>query len=180
VIGMRVTLATTVLALAVIASPSLTLAKSASHAPSAARIRSAVRGAERSSSLWATINICDSRRHPNELGVRGQMPALGFSASLSMVVQVDSYSATTKRFVPIPSPQATAKLPIGTVSSLVEQDGQVFPFKPHSGLLNATITFTWTRAGKVLGQTKRRTTAGHKSADFGSPPHFSAAQCKIK
>ena len=179
-ISVRVALAATVLALAIVATPSLTLAKSASDAPSAAQIRSAVRSAERSSSLWATINICDSRRYPNQLGVRGQMPALGFSASLSMVVQVDSYSVTSKRFVPIPNPQATAKLPIGTVSSLVEQGGQVFPFKPHSGLLNATITFTWTRAGKVLGQTKRRTTAGHAQADFGSPPHFSAAQCKIK
>jgi hypothetical protein len=180
VIGVRVTLATTVLALAVIATPSLSVAKSGSHGPSPARIRGAVRSAERSRSLWATINICDSRRHPHQLGVRGQMPALGFSASLSMVVQVDSYSAATRRFVPIQSPQAMVALPLGSSSSGLQQDGAVFPFDAHSGLHNATITFTWTRGGKVLGETKRRTTAGHRDADFGSPPHFSAAQCRIK
>ena len=29
----------------------------------------------------------------------------------------------------------------------------MFPFSAHTGLLNATVTFIWTRGGKVLGQT---------------------------
>ena len=55
----------------------------------------------------------------------------------------------------------------------------MFPFNAHTGLLNATITFSWTRDGKVVGQTRRRTTAGHPNADYGSPPRYSAAQCTI-
>ena len=31
----------------------------------------------------------------------------------------------------------------------------------------------------LIGQTVRRTTAGHHDADHGSPPHYSAAQCRI-
>ena len=45
--------------------------------------RAAVRRAERSRELWATINICSANAKPGggELGVRGQMPSLGFSAT---------------------------------------------------------------------------------------------------
>jgi hypothetical protein len=145
-----------------------------------AQIAQAIRAAERSHSLWATINICSSRRHPDELGVRGQMPTLGFSASLSMVIQVDYWSTAAGSFVPIKSPAATTTLKLGPQSKGLQQDGAVFPFKPQTGLLNATITFSWTQAGKVIGQTKRRTTAGHPTADYGSPPRYSAAQCLIK
>jgi hypothetical protein len=180
VIDVRVALVTTVLAFAVIATPSPAPAKSGSRNPSAAQIRRAVSSAERSRSLWATINICNSRRYRDTLGVRGQMPTLGFSASLSMLIGVDYYSTTSKHFVPIQSATAMRKVPLGNAASGLQQGGAVFgPFAAHTGLLDATITFTWKRAGKVLAQIERRTTAGHKDADFGSPPRFSAAQCRI-
>ena len=145
-----------------------------------ARIARAVRTAEHSRSLWATVNICSSAKYPHALGIRGQMPTLGFSASMSMVVQVNYWSTTSHRFLPIQNKLATTRLSLGSAATGLEQDGAVFPFKAHTGLLNATITFTWTRGGKVIGQTVRRTTAGHHDADHGSPPHYSAAQCLIK
>jgi hypothetical protein len=173
---MRAALVTTVLAagLLVVALPA------AAGTVGPARIARAVRIAERSKSLWATINICSSRRYPHDLGVRGQMPTLGFSASLSMVVQVDYWSATSHRFLPIQSHLATTRLSLGSATTGLEQDGAVFPFAAHTGLLNATVTFIWTRGGRVIGQIVRRTTAGHPDADHGSPPHYSAAQCRIK
>jgi hypothetical protein len=173
---MRAALLTTVLAagLAVVSAP----ASAGTVGP--AQIARAVRTAERSKSLWATINICSSRRYPHDLGVRGQMPTLGFSASMSMVIQVDYWSTTNHRFLPIKSNLASTRLSLGTATTGLEQDGAVFPFKAHTGLLNATITFIWTRGGKVIGQTVRRTTAGHRDADHGSPPHYSAAQCHIR
>lgn len=172
---MRAPVLTTVLVAATVALS----APAAANAVGPAQITNAVHAAERSRSLWATINICSSRRDPNQLGVRGQMPTLGFSASLSMIIQVNYWVSATHSFVPIQSTAATTTLRLGTQSKGLQQDGAVFPFKPHTGLLNATITFTWTRAGKVIGQTKRRTTAGHPTADYGSPPRYSAAQCLI-
>lgn len=173
---MRAALATTVLAAVVLVIPS---------APAAAavgprQIANAIGRAERSSSLWATVNICGSPRHPGALGIRGQMPTLGFPASLSMVIHVDYWSTTKRQFVPIQSSTATTTLKLGTQSAGLQQDGAVFPFKAHTGRLDATVTFTWTRTGKVLGRTERRTSAGHHAADYGSPPHFSAAQCTIR
>lgn len=177
-LGVRVALATTVLAVSAIAAcfPAPALASSG---PSAAQVRRAVGRAESSRSLWTTINICNSRAYPDSLGVRGQMPALGFAAVLSMRIQIDYYSAPQKRFVPIQSSTATRQISLGRWSSNLQQAGGVFPFKPHAGLLRATVQFTWMRSGKVIGQTVRQTTAGHKDADFASPPHYSAAQCQI-
>jgi hypothetical protein len=173
---MRAALATTVLAAAaMVASP-----PAPAGAVSPAKLAAAVRSAERSRSLWATINICDSHRYPDSVGVRGQMPALGVPASLSMVVQVDYWATGNRRFIPIQSKTATMALSLGRASSGLQQDGAVFPFKGQRGLFNATITFTWSHGGKVIGQTERRTTAGHHDADFGSPPRYSAAQCRIR
>ena len=172
---MRAALVTTVLAatLLVAAIP----ASAGTVGPT--RIARAVRSAESSPSLWATVNICSSRRYPRDLGVRGQMPTLGFPASMFMVVQVDYWSASRHRFLPIQSNLATTRLSLGRASTGLQQDGAVFPFGAHTGLLNATVTFIWMRGGKVIGQTVRRTTAGHRDADHGSPPRYSAAQCRI-
>ena len=179
---MRAALATTVLAAAVLVTLAATAAGAVGGVDAVGphQIATAIARAERSSSLWATVNICSSRRDPDSLGIRGQMPTLGFRASLSMVIQVDYWSISKKRFVPIQSATATTTLALGEQSTGLQQDGAIFPFKAHTGLLNATITFTWRRAGKLLGETKRRTTAGHPDADYGSPPHFTAAQCTIK
>jgi hypothetical protein len=171
---MRVALVTTVLAGAIIVAPSPGLATAAG--PSQARVTRAVRAAERSPTLWATINICSSRRYPHTVGVRGQMPTLGFSASLSMTFDVDWYSTAKKRFIQV----ATRTESLGRASSGLQQDGAVFPFAAHTGLLRSTVVFTWTRGGRVLGQVQQQTTAGHKDADFGSPPRYSAAQCRIR
>jgi hypothetical protein len=171
---MRAALATTVLAAAV-----FVVAGSAAADVGPARIARAVHSAEQSRSLWATINICDTRKYRDDLGVRGQMPTLGFASSMFIVVQVDFWSQAQHRFLPIQSNLATTRLSLGTNASGLQQGGAVFPFSAHTGLLNATVTFIWTRSGKVIGQTVRRTTAGHTDAAHGNPPRYSAAQCRI-
>lgn len=146
-------------------------------APTNAQIQAAVVRAKQSDTLWATVNICDTRRYPDTLGVRGQMPSLGFSSSMSIDIQVSYYSTTKHRFVPVP--HEMLKISLGQHATGLEQGGWNFPFAAHAGLLNATLTFVWTRGGRALGQTQRQTTAGHPGADFGSPPHFSAKQCRM-
>jgi hypothetical protein len=172
---MRAALVTTVLAAAV-----LVAAGPAFAGVGPRQIARAVRSAEQSRSLWATVNICDSRSHRHDIGVRGQMPTLGFSSSLYMVVQVNYWSQGQRQFLPIQSGLANTRLSVGNTPNGLQQDGAVFPFRAHTGLLNATFTFIWTRGGNVIGQTVRRTTAGHTDADHGSPPHYSTAQCRIK
>jgi hypothetical protein len=151
--------------------------------PTAAQIRKAVAGAERSKLLWATVNVCQTNgkhaAHGGSIGVRGQMPTLGFAATLGMTIQLNRYSAKSKSFVALPYPTAKTTVSPGTFATDLHQDGAVFPFSGPAGLLNATVTFSWTRAGKLLGRIAEPTTAGHPSAAGGRPARYSAAQCLL-
>ena len=151
--------------------------------PTAAQIRKAVAGAERSKLLWATVNVCQTNgkhaAHGGSIGVRGQMPTLGFAATLGMTIQLNRYSAKSKSFVALPYPTAKTTVSPGTFATDLHQDGAVFPFSGPAGLLNATVTFSWTRAGKLLGSTTEQTTAGHRDAAGGRPAHHSTAQCQL-
>ena len=160
-------------------------ARSTSHHgdPTAAQIRKAVAKAERSKMLWATVNVCQitgkQAAQGGSIGIRGQMPTLGFAARLDMTIQLNRYSAKTKSFVALPYPTAKTTVSPGTFATDLHQDGAVFPFSGPAGLLNATVTFSWTRAGKLLGSTTQQTTAGHRDAAGGRPSHYSTAQCQL-
>ena len=145
--------------------------------PSPTRIRAAIKRAEQSPSLWATVNICNSRRYPNDIGIRGQMPTLGFATWLSMDVTLYYYSRAEKRFTAVPTGSKLVHL--GRASSGLQQSGAMFQFAPHQPPLKAVVTFIWRRSGQLLGQTARSTAAGHHNADYSSPARYSAATCTI-
>jgi hypothetical protein len=163
-----------VVVLTVLATPAL----GSAAGPTPNQIKTAVRSAERSKRLWATINVCDTRKHPNTIGIRGEAPALGFPATISISLGVDFWSKTDKRYEPDPNAQRVIK--VGPISHGIHQRGVTFRFAPHTGRLRGTATFSWKRHGKVLGTAKRVTTSSHHDADFGDPSGFSAATCMIK
>jgi hypothetical protein len=144
---------------------------------SPAQIRGAIDRAHSSNSLWATVNVCNSPSDPHSIGIRGQMPALGIPASLSMTVQIDYWSAKDKTFTPVPGASQTVSL--GDVTTGLHQGGVSFPFAAGSGVFSGSVTFQWVRGGTVVATATREVTAGHPDADFSSPAHLSAAQCSI-
>jgi len=168
-----------VLVAAVIALASLTFSPALAHGssgpPTSGQIQRAVRQAERSTDLWTTINICNGRRHPLTIGIRGQMPALGFRTSLLMDVQALYWSDS--RFIPVPRVRRLVDL--GSHATGLHQGGVSFRFAPGAGRLSGAITFIWKRNGKVLAQATRQASKGHPDADYGSPARYSASQCKI-
>ncbi len=151
-------------------------ATAATSSPSPGQVRAAVAAARGSSHLWATINICDTHRHPHTLGVRAQMPTLGFGAHLSMIVQVDYWNPTHQAF--LPDPKAKELVRLGVVSYGQEQGGVSFAF-PAPGRFRATVTFRWIRNNSTLLTVTRHTSAAHHDADDGDPAHFSAGFCTI-
>jgi hypothetical protein len=173
-----VTVAATLALLGV--APPAALAAGAIQNPTAAQIRTAVRRAEHSRYLWSTINICDTSRHPDVVGIRGQMPSLGFSALLSMDIQLDYWSTSEKRFIQVPGNAAHKQLSLGSPANGVHQGGIDFSVTPHAGLLSGEITFTWRRGGRLLAELTRPASAGHPDADFGDPEHYSAGECEIR
>jgi hypothetical protein len=151
--------------------------------PTPAQIRKAIAIAEHSKMLWATVNVCQIKGKQavkgGDVGVRGQMPTLGFTSTLSMTIQLNRYSPKSKSFVALPYATAKTTVSPGTFATDLHQDGAVFPFSGPAGLLNATVTFSWTRAGKLLGSTTQQTTAGHRDASGGRPAHYSTAHCQL-
>ena len=180
---MRVAIATTVLTGALaLGSASIAAATAGASPlganPTPAQIRTAVARAESAKTLWATVNICDTRADPNVLGVRGQMPSLGFPAWMSMQINLDYYSPAKKIFVPDPGTMKTIRL--GRSARGLQQGGATYTFKGPTPVLRASVRFIWRRSGQTLGTTPMVSTGAHPSADFGSPPQFSAATCQIR
>jgi hypothetical protein len=149
-----------------------------SGGPTAAQIRKAVASAEHSPNLWATVNICNTRHHRYVLGIRTQVPALGFSSSISVRVRVTYWNG--KKFKLDPNPGASKLLPIGVATNGTRQAGWNFQFGKNAGLLGGRAIFTWVRAGKTIGTITEKTTGGHGTQVKGAaPPGHSEASCKI-
>jgi hypothetical protein len=153
------------------------VAAAKSNGPTQAQIHSALSRARRSSYLWATVNVCDTARHPREIGVRGQMPTLGFSTRLAMTVTLRYWSVKDRRFVPLSGFSRRIELGAGTTGT--RQGGVLVPFPPHQ-LLSGAIRFEWRRAGKLLGYASRLAGHGYRHVDEGDPPGYSTATCRIK
>lgn len=156
-----------------LAAPNVATAKG----PSPSKIRAALRKAERSNELWATINICKTSHHQGQLGIRGQMPSLSFAADMYMTFEVTYQTSTDSGFKPLPATKA--RLHLGQAANKVLQLGRTYPFQTSRTLLAGRITFEWRRQGKVLGRVTRKTTGGHHHVAFANPPGYSAATCKL-
>jgi hypothetical protein len=163
-------------ALIAIAAAAAPAAAGAQPAPTTTQIHTAIAVAEHSKALWATVNICDTKQHPDTIGVRGQMPSLGFPADLSMNVQINYWSFATSKFVPDRGVSKTVSL--GRPMNQVIQGGANFKFTPPV-VLSGTVTFEWKLAGKVIGQATRQTGYHYKHVDGGDPPGYSRPTCEM-
>jgi hypothetical protein len=148
----------------------------ATPSPTPAQVHTDLKRAERSRALWATIDFCDTKAHRDEIGIRGQMPALGFPTELSMMVKLAYYDTTRGRFVPVP--HVARRLVLGTATNGTVQDGVGFSFSPPV-TLSGSISFQWRRRGKLIGSTTRLTSGHDKGVDDGDPRGYSAATCTI-
>jgi hypothetical protein len=151
----------------------------ASAGPTPAQIQTAVASAEHSQYLWATVNICNTRRHRDQIGIRAQLPALGFGSRMSIHIQVEYW--TGKAFRADPNMGATKRVKLGIATNGVRQGGWNFQFGPGAGLLSGLVEFKWTRGGKTIGSFTQTTTRGHgRQVDGAEPPGHSAATCRIR
>ncbi len=145
-------------------------------APTRAQISRAITRARHSPNLWATVNICNTVRYPDVIGIRGQMPSLGFTTTLYMRFQVDYYSIKDHRFEPDPGVGKLIRLGRGTHGS--HQTGVAFRIRPPA-ILSGTVTFEYRRAGRLLGRAVRQTTHGERHVDFADPRGYSTATCRF-
>ncbi len=160
-----------------VASWAFAVTAAAAHSRTPAQIRAAVNRARHARTLWATVNICDTPHFPHVIGIRAQMPSLGFGEQLQMAFAVDYFSSANHRFRRVPGTVRTVGL--GRAHGGTHQAGWRYNFSAGAGRLRGTVSFTWKLGGRVVGRAQRTTTAGHPRADFADPPHHSAGECTI-
>ena len=110
------------------------------------------------------------------LGIRGQMPSLGFPASHELDIRVDFQPTPKIGFKPS---KVKKSVPLGDSSNRLLQGGFMWQFPQGTGTLRGTVTFVWRRGHQLLGHVTRTTSGDHHDVDFGDPRRFSAAQCTI-
>jgi hypothetical protein len=148
-------------------------------APAAAQ-----RTVEDSRHLWATVNVCDTDRWPDTVGIRGSMP--GSSAgreTMWMRFQVQFLAAAGDgRWHNVPEGGDSGFVQVGPARYKARQAGRSFRISPKKGeqvLLRGKVSFEWRLKGEVVRRSGMRTRKGHRSTAGADPPGYTAATCTI-
>jgi hypothetical protein len=145
--------------------------------PSAAAAQKA-----RTKLLWSTVNVCDTRKHPDTIGIRASMPGLAKRSNMLMRFRVQYFSADEERWRAIPE-AASRWIRVARQKRGSAESGWRVPLtqveEGGSWKLRGVVHFRWKRKGKVVRSARRITEGGHRSTAGADPPRFSAATCVI-
>jgi hypothetical protein len=136
----------------------------------------------RSRELWATIDVCNSPKQPDTVGVRGSMPGDGKPADKLYMNFTLEYLNAVNQWTALPS-SGSGWVLVGAGSSSSRQSGWSFTLKPpHSRgrlVLRGMVGFRWMRAGHQFAHTTLATTGGRSALAGSEPEGFSAARCTL-
>ena len=133
--------------------------------------------------LWSTINICDTKNHPNKLGVRARMPSDGHKSHTLWMKFIAQYKNPSGKWVKLPG--ITYKFEeLGDGSKAWRSSGKTFTItfgtspKGTHYTFRGVVRYQWRSGSTVVQSAKRATTGGHPAMD-SDPPGYSAATCVI-
>ena len=142
--------------------------------------------AAKTKNLWATVNICDTRHHPDSMGLRARMPGNG--THQRMYVRFVAQYRDGKRWRRAKNTHPRWQL-VGSAAYAWKEAGRTFGFeKPDPGvsyLMRGYVQFQWRkkrkhhRGWRVVRRAHRVTTGGHHGTDESDPKGYSAARCRI-
>jgi hypothetical protein len=161
------------------AAGALALAAAAGPAAAAA----APRTVDDSRLLWATVNVCDTGRWPDTVGIRGSMPgSRDGRETMWMRFQVQFLSAGDGRWHNVPEAGDSGFVQVGPARYKARQAGRSFRISPKKGeqvLLRGKVSFEWRLNGEVVRRAGTRTRKGHRSSAGSDPPGYTASTCTI-
>ena len=138
----------------------------------------------KSSRLWATVNVCDTSRAPNTVGVRVSMPGSGKRRERMFArIQLEYFDDATKAWVSLGDGGNSGWLALGKATYLRRETGWSQPLSaPAPGQqyrIRGTVRFEW-RVGAAAVRSARRVTVKRSGRVLGADPvGFSAAECVI-
>jgi hypothetical protein len=125
------------------------------------------------------VNLCDTAKHPDAIGIRASMPGTPRGAKLSMRFRVQFKTGSgTWRDVDGADSGWRA---VGRARGSAVESGWSFSFaQPMSPVaLRGVVRYRW-RKGDVLPRTAELATeSGHRSSAGADPAGYSAATCVL-
>jgi hypothetical protein len=133
--------------------------------------------------LWATVNVCDTPKHPDDVGVAARMPGNGTGQRMYMRFYVQYHDGDRWRF--LESGGISPWRYVGSAKYTWAGLGWTFGFDPPptgvSYTMRGFVRFEWRRGKtKVVKRTHRYTSAGHPGTKGADPKSYSERKCKMR
>jgi hypothetical protein len=135
--------------------------------------------ARKDAALWATINVCDTAKQPDAIGIRASMPGTPKGARLSMRFRVQ-YRTSDGAFKDVEDADSGWRV-VGSAKGAAVESGWSFNFaKPAKAVtLRGVVRFRWRRGDALPRQAEVATETGHRSSAGAEPADYSAATCVL-
>jgi hypothetical protein len=137
-------------------------------------------------SLWATVNVCDTLRKPDQMGLRARIPGNG--TKQRMYIRFTAQYRSDGRWKRVKGARSKWDY-AGSARWNWKESGIFFKFdRPKPGtsyLMRGYAEFQWRakrkhrRGWRVVRRTHRLTRGGHPGTLDADPKGFSAAHCRI-
>lgn len=137
---------------------------------------------------WATVNVCDTAKHPNAIGIRASMPgAQRKRVRLYMRFRVQWRDPNDGLWHNLLEGRGgdSGYVALGrSKAGRGRQAGQLFRFEPPAAgavqRLRGRVDFQWRIGRDVVRRETAVTEKGHRSAAGSDPKGYSAATCVLK
>lgn len=145
--------------------------------------------------FWATVNICDTKKYDNALGVRASIPGNGDPERMYVRVRAQYFSGVKLDWLDVPG--ATSPwLYAGSARYVSRQSGWTFYFGPppagRGWIMRARVDYQWREAKRrkkakrgratrwVVAMRRNRLTEGKvRGVQGGDPKGYSQPVCGI-
>jgi hypothetical protein len=127
-------------------------------------VASAARASQRSDDgdnrpLWATVNICDTKKSPNGLGVRTSVPGNGSNERIFARYTAQWWSAASQEWLTVGGSGVTDWVFVGDADMSSRQAGWTFRFvQPPQGttyVMRGVVELQWREAAKTARKARK-------------------------
>src|SRR4051794_38387201 len=127
---------------------------------------------------WATVNVCDTAKQPDAIGIRASMPGTPKGARLSMRFRVQYRDGDDWKAV---SGADSGWRQVGVAKGNPVEYGWSFTFQHTSDpvTLRGVVMFRWRRGDALPKQPEVPPEAGPPSSAGAAPPGYSGATCAL-
>ena len=109
--------------------------------------------------LWATVNVCDTKRSPNALGVRTSVPGNGTSQRIFARYTAQWWSAAEQEWLTVGGSGVTDWIFVGDADMSSRQAGWTFRFvQPPQGttyVMRGVVELQWREAAQTARKARK-------------------------